>query len=44
MLTGQDLYMLQIAHMVSDVTGRITAIQKLKLVHTQHVRMSDKVI
>ena len=31
LLTGQDLYMLQIAHMMSDVTGRMTFIHKLNL-------------
>ena len=31
LLTGQDLYMLQIAHMVPDVTGRMTFIHKLNL-------------
>ena len=29
LLTGQDLYMLQIAHMAPDVTGRMTFIHKL---------------
>ena len=31
LLTGQDLYMLQIAHMVPDVTGRMTFMQNLNL-------------
>ena len=31
LLTGQDLYMLQIAHMAPDVTGRMTFIHKLNL-------------
>ena len=31
LLTGQDLYTLQIAHMVPDVTGRMTFIHKLNL-------------
>ena len=28
LLTGQDLYTLQIAHMISDVTGRVTFMHK----------------
>ena len=31
LLTGKDLYMLQIAHMVPDVTGRMTFMHKLNL-------------
>ena len=31
LLTGQDLYMVQITHMAPDVTGRMTFIQKLNL-------------
>ena len=31
LLTGQDFYTLQIAHMVPDVTGRMTFIHKLNL-------------
>ena len=31
LLTGQDLYTLQIAHMVPDVTGRMTFMHKLNL-------------
>ena len=31
LLTGQDLYMLQIAHMAPDVTGRMTFMHKLNL-------------
>ena len=31
LLTGQDLYTLQIAHMTSDVTGRMTFMYKLNL-------------
>ena len=31
LLTGQDLYMLQIAYMATDVTGRMTFIHKLNL-------------
>ena len=31
LFTGQDLYMLQVAHMVPDVTGRMTFIHKLNL-------------
>ena len=31
LLIGQDLYILQIAHMVPDVTGRMTFIHKLNL-------------
>ena len=43
--TGQDLYTLQIAHMVPDVTGRITFIHKLNLyVHSMlecHIRLYE---
>ena len=31
LLKGQDLYMLQIAHMAPDVTGRMTFIHKLNM-------------
>ena len=31
LLTGHDLYMLQIAHMAPDVTGRMTFMHKLNL-------------
>ena len=33
LLTGQDLYMLQIAHMAPDVTGRMTLIHKLNFMY-----------
>ena len=39
LLTGQDLYTLQIAHMTPDVIGRMTFMQKLNLyVHSVHER------
>ena len=40
LLTGQDLYMLQIAHMAPDVTGRMTFIH-VKPICIQHACMPD---
>ena len=43
-LTCQVLHMLQIAHMVPDVIGKMTSIHKFKNVHTKNIERPDKIV
>ena len=43
-LTCQILYMLQIAHLVPDVIGKMTSIHKFKNAHTKNIERPDKIV